>query len=101
MNYWIAILGMALVTLLTRALPLLALRGDPPPWLRRWLDGVPVAVFTALALQPVLIADGRLQVGLPLAAGLVGAAVAWRTGNVFLTIGAGMIAYWVMRSIGL
>lgn len=97
MNYWIAIIGMALVTLLTRALPLLALRGDPPPWLRRWLDGVPVAVFTALALQPVLIVDRQLQIGLPLAAGLVGAAVAWRTGNVFLTIGAGMITYWVLR----
>ena len=104
MTTWLAIAGMALVTLATRALPLLLLRGEPPAWLARWLGGVPVAVFTALALRPLLVSAGpdpRLAVGAPLAAGLVGAAVAWRSGSVVATITAGMLAYWLLRLAGL
>lgn len=104
MTIWLAIAGMAVVTLATRALPLLLLRGEPPVWLTRWLGGVPVAVFTALALRPLLVSAGpdpRLALGAPLAAGLVGAAVAWRSGSVVATIAAGMLAYWLLRLAGL
>lgn len=103
MIIWLTIVGMATVTLATRALPLLVLRGEPPAWLGRWLGFVPAAVFTALALQPLLIAaapEPRLSVGLPLAAGLAGAVAAWRGGSVVVTIAVGMAAYWGLRLLG-
>jgi branched-subunit amino acid transport protein len=101
---WLTIVGMALVTLATRALPLLLLRGEPPAWAARWLGFVPVSVFVALALHPLVIAGGtepRLALGAPLLAGLLGACAAWRTGSVFVTIAVGMAAYWLLRWAGL
>lgn len=100
MTIWLTIAGMALVTLATRALPLLLLRAEPPPWLAQWLRFVPVAIFTALALRPLVVSAGpdpRLIAGAPLAAGLVGVLVAWRTSSVVLTIAAGLVAFWVLR----
>lgn len=104
MTIWLVIFGMAAVTLLTRAAPLFLLRGEPPVWVQRWLSGVPVAVFTALALRPLLLSSGpepTVTFGAPLLAGLVGAAVAWRTGNVLATIVVGMAAYWGLRALGM
>lgn len=104
MMIWLTIAGMALVTLATRATPLLLLRGEPPGWLARWLSFVPVAIFTALALRPLLVSAGahpQLSIGAPLVAGLAGALVAWRTGSVVLTIGAGLAAYAALRLAGL
>lgn len=100
MTVWLTIGAMALVTLATRAIPLLLMRGEPPVWLARWLGLVPVAVFTALALRPLVVSGGpdpHLIAGLPLAAGLAGALVAWRTGNVVATIAAGMAVFWLLR----
>jgi branched-subunit amino acid transport protein len=99
---WLTLLGMALVTLATRAIPLLAMRGELPGWLGRWLGYVPVAVFTALALRPLAVTSGaapQLMAGAPLVAGVVGALVAWRTSNVLATIVAGMAAYWAIRML--
>jgi branched-subunit amino acid transport protein len=99
MTTWLTIVGMALVTLAVRAIPLLAMRGEMPGWLGRWLSYVPVAVFTALALRPLAVSSGdvpQLVAGAPLAAGVVGALVAWRTSNVLATIVAGMAAYWLI-----
>jgi branched chain amino acid efflux pump len=101
---WLTILGMALATYATRAVALLALRGEVAPWLRRWLGYVPVAVFTALVLPPLLLAPGEppaLTLGPALPAGVVGALVAWRTGNVLLTIGAGLATFWLLRWAGM
>ncbi|NTU83910.1 MAG: AzlD domain-containing protein [Chloroflexales bacterium] len=103
MMIWLTIAGMAVVTLATRALPLLVMRGEPPAWLGRWLGLVPVSVFTALALRPLVVSAGpdpRLAIGAPLAAGLAGALVAWRTSSVVATIAAGMAAYWALRLLG-
>jgi len=100
MSVWYAILGMAAVTLATRAAPLLLMRGELPPRLRGWLDAVPVAVFTALSLRPLVVSAGpdpQLSLGLPLAAGLAGALAAWRTGSVVATIAAGLAAFWLLR----
>jgi branched-subunit amino acid transport protein len=102
MSVWLTILGMALVTLTVRAIPLLAMRGEMPGWLGRWLGYVPAAVFTALALRPIAVSAGdapHLMAGAPLAAGVVGALVAWRTGNTLATIIAGMAAYWAIRML--
>jgi branched-subunit amino acid transport protein len=105
MTIWLTILGMALVTYATRVTTMLALRGDVAPWLRRWLSYVPVAMFTALILPPLLLVerDGAkaLALGPALPAGLVGGIVAWRGGNVLLTIGAGMVMFWVLKWLGM
>jgi branched-subunit amino acid transport protein len=105
MTVWLTLLGMALVTYATRATTMLALRGEVAPWLRRWLGFVPVAVFTALILPPLLLREEGgakvIALGPALPAGLIGALVAWRSGNVLLTIVAGMGAFWLMRWLGM
>ena len=104
MIIWLTILGMALVTYVTRVVALLALRGEVAPWLRSWLGYVPVAVFTALVLPPLLLtqaAPPTLAIGPALPAGVAAALVAWRSGNVLLTIGAGMAVFWLLRWAGM
>jgi branched-subunit amino acid transport protein len=105
MTIWLTLLAMALVTYLSRATTMLALRGEVAPWLRRWLSYVPVAVFVALILPPLLLReqDGvkMLALGSGLPAGLVGALVAWRTGNILLTILSGMATFWALKWMGI
>ena len=104
MAIWLTLLGMALVTVATRVVPILTLRGEIAPWLRRWLGFVPIAVFVALLLPPLVFAPGELPtlaIGPALPAGVVGAVVAWRTNNVLLTIAAGMIVFWMLRWVGM
>jgi branched-subunit amino acid transport protein len=105
MTIWLSILGMALATYATRAITMLALRGDVAPWLRRWLSYVPVAMFTALILPPLLLSEQAgakvLAIGPALPAGLVGGLVAWRTGNVLLTIIVGLATFWALRWVGM
>ena len=104
MTIWLTIIGMALATYATRVVTMLALRDEVAPWLRRWLGYVPAAVFTALILPPLLLReDGgarALAIGPALPAGVVGALVAWRSGNILLTIAAGMAAFWALRWMG-
>lgn len=104
MTTWLVILGMALVTYATRVIMMVALRGRLAPVLQRWLGYVPVAVFTALIVPPLLLqpqGDAQvLMVGPPLVAGVVGALVAWRSSNLLLTIGAGMATFWLLRWLG-
>ncbi len=105
MTIWLTILGMALATYATRVMTMLALRGDVAPWLRRWLGYVPVAMFTALILPPLLLREQAgaqvLAIGPALPAGMVGGLVAWRTGNLLLTILAGMATFWALRWVGM
>jgi len=105
MMIWLTILGMALATYATRVTTMLALRGDVAPWLRRWLGYVPVAMFTALILPPLLLHEQSgakaLAFGPALPAGLVGGLIAWRTGNVLLTIIAGMVTFGLLRWVGM
>jgi branched-subunit amino acid transport protein len=100
---WLTLAGMALVTYATRVITLLALRDEVAPWLRRWLGYVPVAIFTALILPPLLLQTraGAPAIGPALPGGLAGALVAWRTGNVLLTILAGMATFWGLRALGM
>jgi branched-subunit amino acid transport protein len=101
---WLTILGMALVTYATRVVAMLALGGDVAPWLRRWLGYVPVAVFTALLLPPLLLTSSEppaLMIGPAIPAGMAGALVVWRTGNLLLTIGAGLGMFWLLRWAGI
>jgi branched-subunit amino acid transport protein len=69
--------------------------------MRRWLGYVPPAVLAALIATAVMAPDGQFEVGTPLWATLVSIPVAWRTGNMFITILAGIGAFWVLRALGL
>src|SRR4029078_2437323 len=104
MTIWLTLLGMALATYATRSITMLALRGDVAPWLRRWLGYVPVAMFTAMILPPLLLSEQSgvktLAFSPALPAGLVGGLVAWRTGNVLLTIIAGIVTFWALKGLG-
>ena len=77
---WIAIVGSAVATYLTRSLPLaVTLRGSLPPAARRYLEALPVAIIAALVGPAVIAPEGTLTHGAePLAAALVVATVAWR-----------------------
>lgn len=69
-----------------------------PAWFERMLRFVPVAALTALIWPDLLIAHGAISLGEPrLLAGLLAAAIAWRTRNVLATIGGGMLALWAIQ----
>jgi branched-subunit amino acid transport protein len=103
MNIWLTYLGMMAVTYAARAIPLLILRNDPPPWLALWLRYVPPAVFTALVVPAVVTASGAagrtLQFGPAVPAAFIGAVVAWRTSNAIWTVIAGMVSFWLIRAV--
>lgn len=62
-----------------------------PDWLARLLRQIPPAALAAIILPSLLRPEGRLDLFQPrLAAGLIAAAVAWRTRNVGFTLIAGM-----------
>ncbi len=91
------IAGMALVTYLTRAPFLLLLRGELPRWLSRWLQFVPIAVFTALVVPPFFAPQGHFELGRGLPIVLFAGLVTWRTKQVFSTIGAGLLVFLLIR----
>ena len=63
----------------------------------RALKYVPTAVLSAIILPEILQPNGALDLSLDnprLLSGLVAALIAWRTGNILWTIGAGMALLW-------
>ncbi|NOK57414.1 MAG: hypothetical protein GFH27_549309n149 [Chloroflexi bacterium AL-W] len=103
MTTWLVILGMALVTFATRFIAFVAIQGDIAPWLQRWLSYVPVAVFVALLLPPLITREinstTMLSLGPTLPVGIVGAIVAWYSRNVLLTIVVGLLTFWLIRFV--
>jgi len=101
MAIWLTMILAGSLTFLTR-LSFVALWGrwSPPEWLRRALRYVPPAVLTAIIFPELLIRD---EVFVPinprLLAGLIAAAVAWRTKNILWTIITGMAALMIMNWI--
>jgi len=77
---WVAIVGAAIATYLTRSLPFaVTLGGRLPPAARRYLEALPVAIIAALVGPAVVAPAGTLTHGAePAAAALVIATVAWR-----------------------
>ncbi|BBD09899.1 AzlD domain-containing protein [Desulfovibrio ferrophilus] len=58
------IVGMALVTYIPRAVPLLALASrNLPPVVVRWLGYVPTAVLSAMLAPCLLLEDGAVNLG--------------------------------------
>ncbi len=100
---WIPVLALAgLLTFGTR-LSFIALLGrvETPDLLRRALRYVPPAVLSAIILPELVVRQGAVDLSLHnhrLLAGVAAALVALRTRNVLLTIGAGMVALWVLQA---
>ena len=99
-EFWL-ILGMMAVTFGVRY-PSLALVGkfDLPESIRRALRYVPVAVLTAITVPYMLYRDTGFSVGYTnsyLVAGIVAVLVSWRTKNLLLTIGVGLVFFFVYR----
>jgi branched-subunit amino acid transport protein len=103
MNLWLIVIGMGLVTFGIRLVPIVLLgRMEIPLLVQRALRFVPPAVLTAIVVPELLYRDGQIDVSLSnarLLAGLIAIVVAWRTKNALITIGAGMIALWVISAI--
>jgi branched-subunit amino acid transport protein len=97
---WIAILGSAIATYLTRSLPFgLTLRGRIPPAATRYLEALPVAIIAALVGPAVVAPVGALTHGAePVAAALVIAAVAWRR-SLLAGVIVGVVAVALLRLI--
>lgn len=72
-----------------------------PPRLVFLLRFVPAAVLAALVVPAILAPAGDpLGVQPPrLVAGAVAALIAWRTGNLFATIGVGMVTLWLVSAL--
>jgi branched-subunit amino acid transport protein len=103
MTLWITIIAMGVVTYGLR-LSLIALLGrfEVPPLISRGLRFVPPAVLSAIILPELVEPGGKLNVSLGnvrLLAGLLAMLVAWRSRNVLLTVGAGMVGLWVLQSL--
>lgn len=98
---WGLIVGIGVLTFLIR-LSFISLFGyldEIPPQVVRGLRFVPAAVLAALVLPSfVTLEPGASGIAVDtLAAGVVAFGVAWRTENVFATIGAGMVTLWIVR----
>ncbi len=103
MNEVLLIGGMTLVTFLIRY-PLLELVGKIPlpDRLFKALRYVPPAVLAAIIVPSLIMPKGELEVTPTnpfLVAGIVAALVSWRTKNLLLTFGIGMITLIVYRAV--
>ncbi|SEH49851.1 Branched-chain amino acid transport protein [Halopenitus malekzadehii] len=101
---WAAILLIGVATYLIR-LSFIHLFGridDVPPALERALRFVPPAVLAGLVAPAVITVGPTLEATIVderLLAAVLAGAVAWRTEDMFATIGAGMVAFWVLRFV--
>jgi len=101
MNYWVLILGMALVTYAQRLIPLTRIEErELPEWARRGLEYVPVAVLSALIGAAFIPADGWFDFTVDgrFLAGLVAVGLARLTGNALLTLAGGLVVLWGLGS---
>ncbi|MCP4424600.1 MAG: AzlD domain-containing protein [Chloroflexi bacterium] len=103
MNLWLIIIGMGLITYAIRlSLIVLLERVEITEAIRSALRFVPPAALSAIILPELLQPGGVLDLSLGngrLLAGLLAAFVAWRAKNVLFTIGAGMIALWILQAL--
>jgi branched-subunit amino acid transport protein len=103
MALWLTIIAMGLITYALR-LSLIGAFGQItlPPLLVRGLRFVPPAVLTAIIVPELVLPSGQLDLSLGnvrLMAGSLAAVVAWRSQNVILTVGVGMVTLWVLTAL--
>jgi branched-subunit amino acid transport protein len=98
---WITVVCAGIVTLLARSSFIVLPQGTSvPEWLQRGLKFVAAAVLPALVIPAVLfreVAPGEMFNYYRVAAALFALLVAWKTRNLFATLGAGMVALWVLQ----
>ena len=71
-----------------------------PPWAERVLRQIPPAALASIVVPALLRPGGELGIFQPrLAAGLLAAAVAWRTRNVALTLAVGLLALVALQAL--
>ena len=97
MNHWPVIAGMAAITYVLRAAPLIASVGRVEAVVARNLRHLPPALFAALIVPALLAPAGTMQGGVRLWAGLAGLAAGWRTRSIPVTIVTGLAAYAFLR----
>jgi branched-subunit amino acid transport protein len=100
-NPWLIFLGMAAVTFFTRTTGIAAAGRTLPPGVHRWLNYVPIAVLAALIAPAALAPEGQFTFGASTLAMIAGVLAAWRTRNVFWTIAAGMVTFWLLKLVGM
>jgi branched-subunit amino acid transport protein len=99
MSLWVVMLAAGVMTFVIR-LSFIGTAGrfDASPWFARALRFVPAAALSALVWPDLVVIDGALALAQPrLVAGLVAAGIAWRSRNILLTIGCGMLSLWLMQ----
>lgn len=99
-SHWVIIAGMAVITYVLRAAPLVIPWRRIDPRIERRLSYLPPALFAALIVPSLLAPAGTLQGGIRLWAGLLGLAVGWRTRSIPITILAGLGTYALLGRLG-
>ena len=100
-SIWLTLVLAGLLTFGTRLSFILILeKWQPPRLFQRGLRFVPLAALCAIIFPEILVRDGALLLppDLPRLAG-AGAAIltAWFSKSMFLTIGAGMLVFYLLR----
>ena len=101
-DVWLAIVLAGAGTYALRASFLVAARRlvDLPPLAERVLRQIPPAVLAALVVPALVRPEGSLDLWQPqLLAGLVAAAVSWRTRNIALTLTTGLVVLVVVQQL--
>jgi branched chain amino acid efflux pump len=103
MGDWLTVLAAGILTYASRLSMIVpSKRIRLPDRLQRSLRFVPAATLSAIVFLEVFRPGGELDLSPAnprLLAAVVAVAVAWRTRSVFWTIGAGMAAFWLLRSV--
>lgn len=102
-NIWPLLIVAGAGTFLLRLSFLALMDGEKiPDIVRRALNLVPAAVLAALCL-PAFVPHGALNIDPDVwarpGAALIAILVAWRFGNMLLTLGAGMAALWALQAL--
>jgi branched-subunit amino acid transport protein len=93
-TFWLTVAGMLAVTFGSRFAGVALRVGLPDFWVR-FLHFVPIAVFAALVTSSL---EGDYGEGeIRLAAATVTGVVAWRTANLGVALGLGLVVFWLLR----
>jgi branched-subunit amino acid transport protein len=95
LGFWLSVLAVSAGSVLYRLIFLARARPlIPPPWLKRAMEFLPPAVLAALVFPEFL--GGDLPLSPRIIAGLCALALAWAFNKDLLTIGSGLLAYWLI-----
>ncbi len=97
------IIGMAVVTYLPRLIPLIALSNmKMPKLIEKWLNYIPVSVFSALIFPAILIQNGKLSLSLSnsqIWASLICLIIILKSKNLALTVLTGIMIILIFENI--